>query len=114
MGYDEIDDLRVDAVIDPVGGDVFTRSLALLKPLGADRRDRLHRRALGGSERPWLVGRNVGVVRASISARLIEAAPELVRERVAEELLELWRGRRDRAARGLDVPARDSRGRRTR
>src|SRR5581483_5426135 len=27
--YDEIDDLRVDAVIDPVGGDVFTRSLPL-------------------------------------------------------------------------------------
>src|SRR4051794_22568027 len=35
VGYDEIDDLRVDVVFDPVGGDVFTRSLPLLNPLGA-------------------------------------------------------------------------------
>ena len=34
VGYDEIDDLRVDVVIDPVGGDDFKRSLPLLKPLG--------------------------------------------------------------------------------
>src|SRR3954451_7410714 len=32
FGYDEIDDLRVDVVVDPVGGDVFTRSLPLLNP----------------------------------------------------------------------------------
>jgi len=43
VGYDEIGDLRVDVVIDPVGGEVFTRSLPLLN----DRRYRFHRRALG-------------------------------------------------------------------
>ena len=46
LGYDEIDDLRIDVVIDPVGGDVFTRSLPLLNPLGVDRRDRLCGRAV--------------------------------------------------------------------
>ena len=28
LGYDELDDVRADVVIDPVGGDVFTRSFA--------------------------------------------------------------------------------------
>ena len=61
VGYDEIDDLRVDVVIDPVGGDIFKRSLPLLKPLGQIV-------AIGFTgglwEDPsvtWLVGRNVGV-----------------------------------------------------
>ena len=35
LGYDEIADLRVDVVLDPVGGEVFTNSLPLLNPLGA-------------------------------------------------------------------------------
>ena len=35
IGYDEIDDLRVDVVVDPVGGEVFTRSLPTLNPLGS-------------------------------------------------------------------------------
>ena len=34
-GYDELDDLQVDVVLDPVGGELFTRSLGLLRPLGA-------------------------------------------------------------------------------
>ena len=51
IGYDELDDVRVDVVIDPVGGDVFTRSLPLLNPLGVDRRGRLRRRAVAGPER---------------------------------------------------------------
>src|SRR5262249_10478900 len=35
VGYDEIDDLKVDLVVDPVGGATFDRSLPLLNPLGA-------------------------------------------------------------------------------
>jgi NADPH2:quinone reductase len=88
VGYDAIDDLRVDVVVDPVGGDVFKRSLPLLKPLGQIV-------AIGFTgglwEDPtvaWLVGRNVGVQGVYL-ARLIRHEPELVRECVAE-LLELW------------------------
>ena len=62
VGYDEIDDLRVDVVLDPVGGEIFTRSLPLLNPLGHDRRDRVRGRALDRPERavarrPQRVGR---------------------------------------------------------
>ena len=88
VGYDEIDDLRVDVVIDPVGGDVFKRSLPLLKPLGQIA-------AIGFTgglwEDPsiaWVVGRNVGVQGVYL-ARLIQHEPELVRNCVAE-LLGLW------------------------
>jgi NADPH2:quinone reductase len=88
VGYDEIDDLRVDVVIDPVGGDIFTRSLPLLRPLG-------QLVAIGFTaglwEDPrvaWLVGRNAGVQGVYL-ARLIRHEPELVRGCVAE-LLALW------------------------
>jgi NADPH2:quinone reductase len=88
VGYDAIDDLRVDVVVDPVGGDVFKRSLPLLKPLGQIV-------AIGFTgglwEDPsiaWLVGRNVGVQGVYL-ARLIRHDPELVRGAVAE-LLDLW------------------------
>ena len=88
VGYDAIEDLRVDVVIDPVGGDVFKRSLPLLKPLGQIV-------AIGYTgglwEDPsiaWLVGRNVGVQGVYL-ARLIRHDPELVRGAVAE-LLDLW------------------------
>jgi NADPH:quinone reductase len=88
VGYDEIDDLRVDVVIDPVGGDTFKRSLPLLKPLG-------QAVAIGFTsglwEDPsiaWLVGRNAGVQGVYL-ARLIKHEPELVRSCVTE-LLALW------------------------
>jgi NADPH2:quinone reductase len=87
-GYDEIDDLRVDVVLDPVGGDVFTRSLPLLNPLGTIV-------ALGFTSGlwqdpsvQWLVGRNASVFGFYLG-RLLRLAPDLVRER-AEELLDLW------------------------
>jgi NADPH:quinone reductase len=88
-GYDEIDDLRVDVVIDPVGGDVFTRSLPLLNPLGA-----IVAIGFAGGlwEDPsvqWLVGRNAAVAGVYLG-RLMKLNPGLVRG-VAEELLELWR-----------------------
>jgi len=88
VGYDEIDDLRVDVVIDPVGGDVFTRSLPLLRPLG-------QLVAIGFTaglwEDPsiaWLVGRNAGVQGVYL-ARLIRHEPEFVRGCV-HKLLAQW------------------------
>ncbi len=88
FGYDEIGDLRVDVVIDPVGGDVFTRSLPLLRPLGQIV-------AIGFTgglwEDPsvaWLVGRNAGVQGVYLG-RLLKHEPELVRECV-HELLARW------------------------
>src|SRR5258708_29887809 len=58
--YDELpEDLRVDVVVDPVGGDLFAGSFARLKPLGAVV-------AIGSSAGAWaeidparLRGRNV-------------------------------------------------------
>jgi NADPH2:quinone reductase len=88
LGYDEIDDLRVDVILDPVGGEVFTRSLPLLNPLGAIV-------AIGFAGGPWtdpsvqwLVGRNASVVGVYLG-RLMKLRPQLVRE-AAEELLALW------------------------
>src|SRR5581483_8957849 len=60
--YDELpDDLRVDAVLDPVGGALFERGIGLLRPLGT-------LIAIGFAGGMWpeispatLVGRNVGV-----------------------------------------------------
>ena len=88
VGYDEIDDLRVDVVIDPVGGDIFTRSLPLLNPLGT-----IVAIGFAGGlwEDPsvqWLVGRNAAVVGVYLG-RLMKLRPELVHE-AAEELLTLW------------------------
>jgi NADPH2:quinone reductase len=88
-GYDEIDDLRVDAVIDPVGGDVFTRSLGLLNPLGAIAAIGFAGGMWQDPSVQWLVGRNAGVVGVYLG-RLMKHQPELVRG-AAEELLELWR-----------------------
>lgn len=88
IGYDEVEGLQVDAVIDPVGGDVFTRSLALLNPLGAIV-------AIGFIDGPWqdpsvqwLVGRNAAVVGVYLG-RLMKLQPQLVHE-CAIELLALW------------------------
>jgi NADPH:quinone reductase len=88
VGYDELDGLQVDVVIDPVGGEVFTRSLAVLKPLGTIV-------AIGFIDGPWqdpsvqwLVGRNATVAGFYLG-RLIRLRPELVRS-AAHDLLELW------------------------
>lgn len=88
IGYDEIGDLRVDVVVDPVGGDVFTRSLPTLNPLGTIV-------AIGFTDGlwqdpsvQWLVGRNASVFGFYLG-RLMKLRPDVVRER-AHELLELW------------------------
>jgi NADPH2:quinone reductase len=87
--YDEIDDLHVDLVLDPVGGEIFTRSLPLLNPLGTIV-------AIGFADGlwrdpsvQWLVGRNASVFGVYLN-RLVKLQPDYVRA-CAEELLELWR-----------------------
>ena len=88
-GYDEIDDLRVDVVIDPVGGEVFTRSLPLLNPLGTIVAIGFAGGLWQDPSVQWLVGRNAAVVGVYLG-RLMKLRPELVRAR-AEALLALWR-----------------------
>jgi NADPH2:quinone reductase len=88
VGYDEVDDLRVDVVIDPVGGDVFTRSLSLLNPLGAIVAIGFAGGMWTDPSVQWLVGRNASVVGVYLG-RLMKLQPELVHE-AATELLALW------------------------
>src|SRR4051812_21915296 len=87
-GYDEIDDLRVDIVLDPVGGDVFTRSLPLLNPLGAIVAIGFAGGMWQDPSVQWLVGRNASVVGVYLG-RLMKLQPQLVRD-AAEELLAMW------------------------
>ena len=82
------DDLLADVVLDPVGGELFTSSVARLRPLGTVV-------AIGSAAGAWspvdparLVGRNAGVVGFYLG-RLLRHAPELVGEAVGE-LLGLW------------------------
>ncbi len=87
--YDELpDDLKVDVVVDPVGGELFSQGIARLRPLGV-------LLALGSAAGPWpetspglLVGRNVGV-QGFYLGRLLRLDPELVGAAVGE-LLALW------------------------
>jgi NADPH:quinone reductase len=89
-GYDEFaEQVQADVVLDPVGGDVFARSLGVLKPLGT-------LVAIGFAGGWWepldpapLVGRNVGV-QGFYLGRLMRHRPEVVQEAIGE-LVELWR-----------------------
>jgi NADPH:quinone reductase len=87
--YDELpEDLQVDVVVDPVGGELFAGSFARLKALGAVV-------AIGSSAGAWtdieparLVGRNVGLYGFYLG-RLLRLEPEVVGTAVGE-LLGLW------------------------
>jgi NADPH:quinone reductase len=87
--YDELpDDLRVDVVVDPVGGELFSAAVSRLRPLGV-------LLALGSAAGPWpelnpglLVGRNVGV-QGFYLGRLLRLEPGLVGAAVGE-LVALW------------------------
>jgi NADPH2:quinone reductase len=88
VGYDELDGVKVDVILDPVGGEVFARSLPLLNPLGSIV-------AIGYAGGPWepvdttlLVGRSIGVHGVYLG-RLMKLEPEFVRG-CAEELLAMW------------------------
>jgi NADPH2:quinone reductase len=106
-GYDEIDDLRVDVVLDPVGGEVFTRSLPLLNPLGTIVAIGFTSGLWQDPSVQWLVGRNASVFGFYLG-RLLRLEPALVRER-AEELLALWADRAVDPFVGATFPLADAR-----
>jgi len=89
VGYDEIDELRVDVVLDPVGGEVFTRSLPTLNPLGSIVAIGFAGGLWQDPSVQWLVGRNVSVAGVYLG-RLMKLRPDVVRA-AANDLLELWR-----------------------
>jgi len=88
LGYDEIDEVRVDVVIDPVGGDVFTRSLPLLNPLGTIVAIGFAGGLWQDPSVQWLVGRNASVTGMYLG-RLLKLRPTAV-QLAAQELLVLW------------------------
>jgi NADPH:quinone reductase len=101
--YDELpDDLRVDAIVDPVGGELFAAGLGRLKPLGT-------LIAIGSAAGPWpvtnpglLVGRNIAVAGFYLG-RLLRLDPELVGGAVGE-LLGLWQTGAFRPFVGAELP----------
>lgn len=104
--YDELpDDLRVDVVVDPVGGELFEAAVPRLRPLGTVV-------AIGYDRAEWpelqpaqLVGRNVGVQGVYIG-RLLRHAPDVIAA-ATRELLELWSSRRIRPVVGAELPLAD-------
>jgi NADPH2:quinone reductase len=101
--YDELpDDLRVDVILDPVGGELFERSVTRLRPLG-------QLVAIGYAGGLWpelqpvqLVGRNVGVQGVYIG-RLLRHAPDVIAA-ATKELLELWSSGSIRPVVGAEFP----------
>jgi NADPH2:quinone reductase len=101
--YDELGQLQpVDAVFDLVGGDVFTSSLSLLKPMGTA----IAVGYAGGMWQEvnpaWLVGRNIGV-HGFYLGRLIGRDPELV-ARAAKDVVRLWESGAVRPVVGAELP----------
>jgi NADPH2:quinone reductase len=101
--YNELpEELRVDVVLDPVGGELFEASVARLRPLG-------QLVAIGFAGGLWpelqpahIVGRNVGVQGVYIG-RLLRHAPEVIMA-ATSELLELWRAGTIRPIVGAEFP----------
>jgi NADPH:quinone reductase len=104
--YDELpEDLRVDVILDPVGGELFARSITRLRPLG-------QLVAIGYAGGLWpelqpahIVGRNVGVQGVYIG-RLLRHAPDVIAAATGE-LLELWREGAIRPVVGAEFPLAD-------
>jgi len=101
--YDELpDDLRVDVVVDPVGGELFEAAVPRLRPLGTVV-------AVGYAAGLWpelqpqlLVGRNVGI-QGTYIGRLLRHAPDVIAA-CTQELLELWRAGKIRPLVGAEFP----------
>jgi NADPH:quinone reductase len=104
--YDELpDDLRVDVVIDPVGGELFEAAVPRLRPLG-------QLVAIGYAGGLWpelqpahIVGRNIGVQGVFIG-RLLRHAPDVIAAATGE-LLELWRAGTIQPHIGAEFPLAD-------
>jgi NADPH2:quinone reductase len=88
IGYEEIGDLKVDVVVDPVGGEIFDRSLPLLNPLGTIVAVGYTGGLWNDPSVQWLVGRNVSVAGVFLG-RLMRLRPDVVRAD-AQELLTVW------------------------
>ena len=87
--YDGIGELEpVDAVFDLVGGDVFSTSLGLVKPMGTAVAVGYAGGLWQDVSPTWLVGRNIGV-HGFYLGRLIGRNPDLV-EQSARDVLRLW------------------------
>jgi len=101
--YDDLpEELAVDVVYDPVGGELFASSFARLRPLGTVI-------AIGSAAGAWpmieparLVGRNVGLAGFYLG-RLLRLDPELVGEAVGE-LLGLWHTGALKPLVGAEIP----------
>jgi NADPH2:quinone reductase len=101
--YDDIpDDLAVDVVFDPVGGQLFADSFARLRPLGSVI-------AIGSAGGAWpqvdparIVGRNVGL-HGFYLGRLMRLDPELIGTGVGE-LLGLWQTGAFKPVVGAELP----------
>jgi len=101
--YDALpEDIAVDVVLDPVGGELFAGSFARLRPLGSVI-------AIGSAAGAWpqveparLVGRNVGLAGFYLG-RLLRLDPELVGGAVGE-LLGLWETGALRPLVGAELP----------
>jgi NADPH:quinone reductase len=101
--YDAIADLEpVDVVFDLVGGDVFTSSLSMLKPMGTAIAVGYAGGLWQDVSPTWLVGRNIGV-HGFYLGRLIRRNPELV-ARAAQDVLRLWEGGAVRPIVGAEFP----------
>jgi NADPH2:quinone reductase len=101
--YDEIpEELKVDVVVDPIGGGLFEAAIARLKPLGQIV-------AIGFAAGMWpeiqpanLVGRNVGIQGVYLG-RLMRHAPDVVAA-CTRELLELWSAGKIKPLVGAEFP----------
>ena len=104
--YDELpDDLRVDVVIDPVGGELFEAAVPRLRPLG-----QLVAIAMRVGSGPRLSRRtswdgNIGVQGVYIGS-LLRHAPDVIAA-ATREVLELWSSRRIRPVVGAEFPLAD-------
>lgn len=88
VDYDDIDDLKVDVVVDPVGGEIFDRSLPLLNPLGTIVAVGFAGGLWNDPSVQWLVGRNATVAGVYLG-RLLKLRPDVVRA-AALDLLAMW------------------------
>jgi NADPH2:quinone reductase len=101
--YEQIGELdQVDVVFDLVGGDVFSKSLGLLRPLGTAIAVGYASGLWQDVSPTWLVGRNIGV-HGFYLGRLVGRDPALV-ERAGKDVLRLWEGGVVRPIVGAELP----------
>jgi NADPH2:quinone reductase len=101
--YEQLGDIeQVEAVFELVGGDVFAKSLTLLKPLGTAAAVGYAGGLWADVSPTWLVGRNIGVHGFYLD-RLLKRSPQLV-EQAARDVLKLWEGGVVRPVVGHELP----------